>query len=118
MIEKGEIDIVLHENGETNLQVALATESAQSDGESVPLNIHLKKIELLDIIFHQREEATGLDIATTIAYARGGFELSDAFINAHVDTEFILDVIKGGDTTYFNNKHFEFHTDLSFNQTT
>ncbi len=117
-IEEGEIDIVLHENGETNLQVALATESAQSDDEPAPLNIHLKKIELSDIIFHQREEATGLDIATTIAYARGGFELSDALINAHVDTEFILDVIKGRDTTYFNNKHFEFHTDLSFDQST
>lgn len=117
IVEDGFFDVVLHTDGTTNIQNALAT-GAESEASGAPLNIHLKKIELRNLEFHQREEATQLDIATTIEYAKGGFETSNDQIASHIDTEFILDIIENGDTTYFSKKHFELHTDLTFNQAT
>ena len=118
IIEDGLLDIVLHEDGNTNIQNALATEGGEESSTSEALNIHLKRIRLQNIEFHQREEATHTDIATLIDFAEGGFKTDEEHIHAHIDTEFILHILKNGDTTYFNNKHFEFHTDLHFNQAT
>ena len=56
------------------------------------------------------------DIETFIYLAEGGFESDDGNINAHIDTEFELNVMQAGDTTYINHKHFEFHTDFDFNE--
>ena len=55
---------------------------------------------------------------TFIYKASGGFEAASKQINAHIDTEFKLNVVDNGDTTYINNKHFEFHTDLSLDEKT
>lgn len=117
IVEEGLLDIVLHEDGSTNLEHALATSSTDTT-TSAPINIHLKTIVLRAIELHQREEATNLDIATRIDYANGGFQLDGQTTRAHIDTEFILDIIKDGDTTYFTDKHIEFHTDVTFNQQT
>ncbi len=121
IVEEGLFDIVLHEDGTTNIENALATSSEEVDeqtSESRGGNIHLKEIVLRNLEFHQREEATNLDISTIISYAQGGFKNEDDQVAAHIDTEFILDIIDNGDTTYFNDKHFEFHTDLTYDQNT
>ncbi|MFC3881875.1 AsmA-like C-terminal region-containing protein [Algoriphagus namhaensis] len=114
IIEDGYLDIVLHTDGTTNLVNAI---SSPSQSESSPaLDIHLRKISLKNLDIHQREEATNLDIQTLIYWAEGGFNSNDAQIAAHVDTEFELNVIDDGDTTYFKDKHFEFHTDLTYDE--
>lgn len=117
VVEDGFFDIVLHEDGTTNIQNALQVAS-KADTTSSIVNIHLRQIELRNIEIHQREEATNLDISTTINSALGAFESAEEQIMSHVDSDFILDVVKDGDTTYFNNKHFEFHTDLTFDKLT
>ena len=45
-------------------------------------------------------------LQTFIYKASGGFETASKQINAHIDTEFKLNVVDNGDTTYINNKHF------------
>lgn len=115
IIEDGFFDLVLHPDGKTNLENAIASSSVEES--TPPIDIHLQKITLKNLDIHQREEATNLDIQTMIYWAEGGFNTSDAQIAAHVDTEFELNVIDNGDTTYFKNKHFEFHTDLIFDET-
>jgi hypothetical protein len=117
LVEDGVFNIVLHPDGTTNLQNALATPTKkEASGENEP-DIHLKRIELRNLDIHQLQESTNLDVETLIYFANGGFQINDTAISAHIDSEFQLNVIKAGDTTYFKHKHFEFHTDLSFNKT-
>ncbi|MHA7128064.1 hypothetical protein [Algoriphagus namhaensis] len=114
IVEDGYLDIVLHPDGTTNLLNAI---SSSSESESSPaLEVHLEEISLKNLDIHQREEATNLDIQTLIYWAEGGFSTKDSQIAAHVDTEFELNVIDDGDTTYFKDKHFEFHTDLTYDE--
>jgi hypothetical protein len=116
LVKDGFFDLVLHTDGKTNLENALASSAEKSDGP--PLAIHLQKIELQNIAIHQREEATNMDIGTLIYWAKGGFNSGNGQIEAHVETEFELNVLQDKDTTYFKQKHFEFNTDLVYTEET
>ena len=116
LIEEGFFNIVFHPDGTTNIANALATPDDVEASE--PPNIHLKRIKLVNLDIHKLNEESNLDIETFIYSADGGFKSDEGVIDAHIDTEFELNVIQAGDTTYINHKHFEFHTDLSFNEET
>ena len=116
VIENGFFNLVFHEDGTTNIQNALA--SPDDVEKSEPVNIHLKKIELVNVDLHKLNESTDTDVETFVYWAYGGFKLDDGSIDAHIDTEFELNLIQSGDTTYINHKHFEFHTDVSLNEET
>jgi hypothetical protein len=115
LLEDGVFNIVIHENNTTNIQNALATTTIENEGN---INIHLKKIKLRNLDIHKLDEATKTDVETFIYKGKGGFKKSKNHIAAHIDTEFKLNVIKDGDITFINKKHFELHTDLDFNETT
>ena len=116
LIEEGFFNIVLHENGTTNLQNALA--ASGETGEEEPMDIHLKNIELRKLDIHKLDEATNTDVETFIYWGKGGFNTGNGLISAHIDTEFELNVIDNGDTTYIHHKHFEFHTDVILDENT
>ena len=116
LIEEGVFNVVLHEDGTTNLQNALAT-SGETGGEEL-MEIHLKNIELRQLDIHKLDETTNTDVQTFIYWAKGGFNTENDSISAHIDTEFELNVIENGDTTYIHHKHFEFHTDVMFDLNT
>ena len=111
--EDGFLNLIYHKDGTLNIQNALATNSDTE--ESAPLDIHLKNIELRNIDIHKLDEASNVDIEAFVYSAKGGFQTAGELINAHIDTEFELNVVDNGDTTYIKHKHFEFHTDLSLN---
>ena len=114
LIEEGFFNFVLHEDGSNNLQNALAASEEATTGK--PIEIHLKNIELRELDIHKLDEATNTDIETYIHWAKGGFNSNDGLIVAHIDTEFLLNVINDGDTTYIHHKHFEFHTDVTLDE--
>lgn len=116
IIENGFFNLVLHEDGTTNIQNALAT--ADDVEETDALNIHLKKIRLVDVDIHKLNESTATDIETYVYSGKGGFKTGGGLINAHVDADFQLNVIQDGDTTYINHKEMEVHTDLTFDENT
>jgi hypothetical protein len=115
IVEDGFLDLIVHTDGKTNLEKASTSSDMSSGGE--PLNVHLHKIELKNIDIHQRQEATNKEIETLIYWAKGGLSSANEQIAAHVDSEFELNVIDAGDTTYLKHKHFELHTDLVFDKT-
>jgi len=116
LVEEGRFNIILHKDGTTNIQNALAT---TDEGESEePMDIHLKNIELRNLDIHKFDETTNIDVETFIYSAKGGFKTQGEIINAHIDTDFELNVIDNGDTTYINKKHFELHTDIGYNEET
>lgn len=116
LVEEGVFNVVIHENNTTNIQNALT--STTDSGAANTANIHLKKIKLRNLDIHKLDEATNTDVETYIYSGKGGFKKKNNHINAHIDTEFVLNVIKDQDTTYINKKHFEVHTDLDYNETT
>ncbi len=116
LIEDGFFDIILHEDGTNNLANALAT--TDDNKESEPLHIHLQNIELKNLDIHKKDESSGLDIETLIYWAKGGFQTSSDHIGAHIDSQFELNILSNGDTTYVKHKHFEFHTDIDLDETT
>lgn len=116
IIEDGFLDFVLHTDGKTNIANALALSSEYQEDE--PIAIHLQKITLKNLDLHKREEASALDIETYIYWAQGGFNSNNDQIAAHIDSEFLLNVMKNGDTTYLKQKHFEFNTDLIYDEVT
>ena len=115
VVEEGVFNIAIHENNTTNIQNALAT---PSETDSTSTNIHLKKIKFKNLDIHTIDEATNTDVEKFIYSGTGGFSQNNDLTSGHIDTEFELNVIKDGDTTFINKKHFEVHTDLSFNSKT
>ncbi len=118
IIEDGFFNIIIHKDGTTNLQNALASPEAAENDESEPLEIHLKNIELVNLDIHKLDESTNTDIETFIYWGKGGFNTTNGTVSAHIDSEFELNVIDDGDTTYIKHKHFEFHTDVALDETT
>ena len=116
LIEDGFFDIILHEDGTNNLTNALASDEESTESE--PLHVHLQNIELKNLDIHKKDESTGLDIETLIYWAKGGFTTSADHIAAHIDSEFELNIMDRGDTTFIKHKHFEFHTDIDLDETT
>jgi len=115
LVEEGVFNIIIHENNTTNIQNSLAS---TSETDTPSTNIHLKKIQLKNLDIHTLDEATNTDVEKFMYTGIGGFSLKDSIIAGHIDTEFELNVIKDGDTTFIHKKHFEVHTDLTFNEYT
>ena len=115
VLEEGVFNIVIHENNTTNIQNSLAS---TSETETPSTNIHLKKIRLKNLDIHTLDEATNTDVEKFIYTGKGGFSQKENVIAGHIDTEFELNVIKDGDTTFIRKKHFELHTDLIFTEDT
>lgn len=115
LVEDGVFNLVIHENNTTNIQLALASPEGT---DSTTTNIHLKKIKFKNLDVHTLDEATNTDVEKFIYEGRGGFRRQDSIIAGNIDTELELNVIKDGDTTFIRKKHFELHTDVSYNEAT
>jgi hypothetical protein len=117
LVEDGFFNIIRHQDGSINLENALATPTEEAE-VAEPLDIHLKNIELRHLDIHKLDEADSLDVETYIYWAKSGFKTEHNKIYAHIDTEFELNIIQGQDTSFIQHKHFEFHTDVLFNEGT
>ena len=116
IIEDGFFDIVLHKDGTINLQNAL--EPFKETKNEAFINIQLESIKLNNLDIHKKDEKENTDLETFIYTANGGFNIDSQQISGHVDTEFKMNLIDNGDTTYIKNKHFNLKTNLSFNEAT
>lgn len=116
LVEDGFFNIIKHPDGRINIGNALATKSSKEVTETPPLQLHLKSIELKNLDIHQFDEGNKLDIETYIYWAKSGFKAANYEIDAHIDTEFELNIIQDQDTSFIKHKHFEFHTDVLFNE--
>lgn len=118
IIEEGFFDIVLHKDGTINLQNALKVFEETETESSAFANIQLKRIKLRNLDIHKKDETENTDLETFIYEGKGGFTINRELISAHIDTEFEMNLIDNGDTTYVRHKHFELHTDLTLDQNT
>ncbi|MFY0674079.1 MAG: AsmA family protein [Bacteroidia bacterium] len=120
-VENGFIDLVLHDDGSNNLLNAFASENENTENDTTApnlLDIHLNALEINNLAVHKKDESSGLDIETDIKSAKGGFTIINDHIKAFIDSDFELNLIQNGDTSYFNHKHFELHAKVEYNQQT
>ncbi len=115
IIEDGVFNLILHKDGSNNLEIALKNSESNTDAKANSVDIHLKKIKLKNLDIHKLDESTNTDIETFVFFADGGFKKNNNLIDAHINSEFKLNVIKALDTTYIKNKFFEFDTDITYN---
>jgi len=116
LVEEGDFNIILHENGTTNLENALSIPSKTEATSSQNSTIHLKTIQLKNLNIHAINEATNTSIENYIHSAKGGFKQEDDLISGHIDSEFELNVVTNSDTTFIKKKHFTLATDIGFNK--
>jgi len=115
LVEDGFFNFIIHKDGSTNIENALAAPSEEVYEEE-PLDIHLKDIEFKNLDIHKFDESDNLDIETYIYWAKSGLKTTKDEIDAHIDAEFELNIIQDQDTSFIKHKHFEFHTDVLFNE--
>ena len=113
LIEDGFFNIIRHKDGSINIENAMAAPS-EKVVEEKPIDIHLKDIELKNVDIHKLDEGNNLDIETYIYWAKSRIKTFENKVEAHVDSEFELNIIEGQDTSFIKHKHFEFHTDVLF----
>ncbi len=117
IIEDGFFDIVIHKDKSVNLLNALKSFDEETEA-SDPIDFNLEKIKLHNLDIHKKDEGENTDLETFIYDAIGGFNIRNEIISGHIDTEFEMNLIDNGDTTYIKNKHFKLHTDLNLDQKT
>ena len=115
LVQDGFFNFILHKDGSNNIENALAS-TTQTRDSSGAIDIHLKRVKLLNLDIHKLDESSNLDVETLIYWANGGFKTKNKTIEAHIDTEFELNIIKDLDTIFIKHKHFKFDTDLNFDK--
>lgn len=118
IVEDGFFNIITHKDGRINLENALAAPNETEDLEDIeePFDIHLESIELKNLDVHNLDEGDNLDIETFIHWAKSGVKTERDKIAAHIDAEFELNIINNRDTSFIKQKHFEFHTDILYDE--
>lgn len=116
-MSSGKIDLVQHVDGSLNIINALA---AKTKIESVEDEFHLdlKKVELVEVDLTKLNEANGLKIETYISKATAKFKTNNDHLKAGLESKFVLNIIKDGDTTFLKHKHINFNTEIDFNKST
>ena len=116
VVEDGVFNIIIHEDNSTNIQNSLVSSTEEKETTSTSFN--LRKVVLKNIDIHTLDEVTNTDVEKFIYEGVGGFSREAGMISGHIDVDFELNVIRDRDTTFFNKKDFELHTDVVFNEET
>ncbi|MCO4814705.1 MAG: hypothetical protein KC454_08330, partial [Flavobacteriales bacterium] len=112
-IQNGHIDIVQHLNGEFNIVKALSSKKEIEDpGEEFHLD--LKKIELENIDITKLNEENNLKVEAFVSKAKSKFKSSENSVHASLNAQFVLNLIKGSDTTFLKQKHIDLDSEVDY----
>jgi hypothetical protein len=112
-LSEGFINLVQHTDGTFNIANALTSEKDIED-PSEEFHFDLKTIELLNIDITKLNEENNILIEAYVDFAKSKFRKSPNHTMIYLDSRFLLNVIKDGDTTFVRHKHFEVHTQLDY----
>ncbi len=115
-VEKGKLDIVLHEDGTYNIVRALSNPDAPVEDVEEEFQIHLQKVTLNNIDIHKYQERDSLDIEAYVKEATATLKTSDGHTVIELQSQFLLNVIDRGDTTFLRHKHFKIDTHLDYRE--
>ncbi|MDX2362550.1 MAG: AsmA-like C-terminal region-containing protein [Crocinitomicaceae bacterium] len=112
-LENGHIDLVEHTDGQFNIIKALSPE-IPLDNPGEEFHLDLKKIELKNIDLTKLNETNGLKVEAFITSAKSKFVNSGELVHSSLEAQFVLNLIKDGDTTFLRHKHIDLSTEVDF----
>lgn len=114
-LSEGEIAIVQDTLGKFNILNAFeAVKPVESTQEEFHLNLKSLQLENIDITKINEKNKVKIDLFITRVQSR--FKTSQQHVKIGIDTKFIVSVLKGGDSTFFKNKHVQFDTEIDYDK--
>lgn len=116
-LSDGHIDIVQYSDDSMNILNAFnPIEPIDDPGEEFHLN--LSKINLNRVNFTKYNEATEVKFELDITTATTRFKNSEAYIKSGLETDFVLTVLRGEDSTFIKQKNLHISTSFHFDRET
>jgi hypothetical protein len=114
-IEGGHLDLIKHPDGDINLLFAKKDHSEKPSTEDTSaFHLDLQKVEPHDFHVSYLDEASGSHHEFELNNTNLAFRFAPDHIYAFLDAEFIFTIMKGDDSCFFRNKHFELHTSIDY----
>lgn len=114
-LKNGELDIIQYEDHTFNIVKAFEPQ-IEIDDVAEEFHLDLKNIRLEGIHLTKINFVDSLKIDVAFDWADANFSTSDSFIDFGLDSKFTMQILKGADTTFVKNKHFQVHTDFTFDK--
>jgi hypothetical protein len=112
-LSNGFIDLIQDENAQLNIAKAFESDKPTEDIEEA-VSLELNKLKLKNIHINKLNLENLITIDAKVNTGVFKIKLNDENKKLVADCDFILSVIKDGDSTFFKNKQGEIHTDFSF----
>lgn len=114
-LSDGIINITQYQDNSFNIVKAFEQEKVVEDIEE-EFHIDLQKVSLRNIDILKTNLADTLTLEAFIDNADTRFKKDEVAITMGLDAKFVFNIIKGRDTTFVKNKHFDLSTDFSFHK--
>lgn len=112
-LKGGFIDIVQDLEGEFNIMRAFEPVTPIDDpAEKFHLDLQRIKIDKVNITKYSEE--TDIKFEVSIEHATTRFKNSDDYLKSGLESDFVLTVMRGPDTTFIRQKHFSLSTSFIF----
>ncbi len=112
-LSNGFIKLIQHTDGSFNISNALTSKTEiEKPGEDLHLN--LKKITLANIDLLKLNETNNVLAEAFIHEAKSQFKTAHNHVFVSIKSQFILNLIIEGDTTFVRNKHVNLNTQLDY----
>lgn len=115
-MKKGFINLIQHKDGSFNIANALEpmdTTPTKEISEDL-FHLDLKSITLEDVDIHKLNESSNTDIEAFVNKGKLRFKMKGNHTYVKMDSQFELNIMQDGDTTFIRHKHFDVHTSLDY----
>lgn len=112
-LKDGAIDLVQHLNGEFNIERALTSDVTLEEVEEA-FHLSLSKIACENIDIHKFNEESDVVIDALVYEAEAKFSTQPEHTYVFFDSQFELNLIQEGDTTFIKHKHFDVTTEFDY----
>ena len=112
ILKNGNINIIQHKDGTSNITNALKKQETKKPFFN--LNTKDISIALEEINITSYNQTNGLNVLANIHNADTYFKMTETHTYGSFSSQFVLDVIDNGDTTFLSNKDIGFSTDIIF----
>ncbi|MFN5459632.1 MAG: AsmA-like C-terminal region-containing protein [Bacteroidota bacterium] len=110
----GSIDLIQDSAGTLNITKALATKS-KSEGKN-EFKIKLKKIKVVNVDINKLNEKNKIKVDVFMNKLIASFNASPEHLAIGCESDFVINILKGRDTTFFKRKHLNLSSQLDYDK--
>ena len=115
VLKGGVIDLIQDTSGVLNINKAIA--SKEKTNEKSGIKINLKKITVLDIDISKVNQRNNIKVDVYMNSLNASFRTSPEHLAIGCESNFIINILKGKDTTFFKHKHIQLSSRLDYDKT-